>query len=347
MNINIKSIVLVSMLISPVMCFAHNGKSGFNHIGNFNMIEQGEKPKDYSGNPLFKGWYADPEGIVINKEYWIYPTYSAEYEKQVFMDAFSSKDLVHWTQHAHVLDSANVAWAKYAMLAPSVIQKDNKFYLFFGANDIQNNNEIGGIGVAISDRPEGPFKDVLGKPLIGKIVNGAQPIDQMVFKDDDGSYYMYYGGWGHCNVVKLSNDFTHLVSFADGTIYKEITPQNYVEGPFMMKHNGKYYFMWSEGGWGSPDYCVAYAIANSPTGPFKRIGKILEQDSTVATSAGHHSVIKGSGKDEWYIIYHRRPLTETHRNSRQVCIDRMYFDENGYIKPVKITFKGVKASKLR
>ena len=74
---------------------------------------------------------------------------------------------------------------------------------------------------------------------------------------------------------------------------KEVTPQNYVEGPFMLKHNGKYYFMWSEGGWGGPDYSVAYAIADSPFGPFERVGKILQQDTNIATGAGHHSVVKG------------------------------------------------------
>ncbi len=156
---------------------------------------------------------------------------------------------------------------------------------------------------------------------------------------------MYYGGWGHCNVVKLSPDLLSVVPFPDGTIYREVTPKNYVEGPFMMKRGGKYYFMWSEGGWTGPDYCVAYAIADSPFGPFKRVGKILEQDATVARGAGHHSVIKGNGKDEYYIVYHRRPLNETEGNHRETCIDRMYFDKNGYIKPVKMTFEGVQKVK--
>ena len=80
-----------------------------------------------------------------------------------------------------------------------------------------------------------------------------------------------------------------------------MTPQDYVEGPFMLKRNGKYYFMWSEGGWGSPDYRVAYAIADSPFGPFHREGIILQQDAGVATGAGHHSVVRGKGKDEWYV----------------------------------------------
>ena len=284
-----------------------------------------------SGNPIFEGWYADPEGIVFGDEYWIYPTYSAPYDDQIFMDAFSSKDLVNWTKHPRVLSKENISWLRRALWAPAVIHANDKYYFFFGANDIQNNNELGGIGVAVADNPAGPFKDALGKPLIDKIVNGAQPIDQFVFKDDDGQYYMYYGGWGHCNMVKMAPDLLSIVPFEDGTIYKEVTPENYVEGPFMLKRKGKYYFMWSEGGWGGPDYRVAYAIADSPFGPFKRIGTILQQDANVATAAGHHSVVKGAGEDEWYIIYHRRPLGETAANSRATCIDRMYFDKEGKI----------------
>ena len=165
-----------------------------------------------SGNPILPGWYADPEAHVFNGQYWIFPTYSAPYGEQTFMDAFSSTDLVTWTKHAHVLDTANVKWAKRALWAPSVVQNNGWFYLFFGANDIHDDTkEIGGIGLAVADKPEGPFKDYLGKPLIGKIYNKAQPIDQFVFKDTDGQYYIIYGGWGQCNIAKLKNDFTGVV----------------------------------------------------------------------------------------------------------------------------------------
>lgn len=300
----------------------------------------------YSGNPIFEGWYADPEAIVYDDQYWIFPTYSDLYEKQVFFDCFSSPDLVNWTKHENILDTAEVKWAKIAMWAPGVIEKDGKYYFFFAANDIQNEDETGGIGVAVSDRPEGPYKDLLGKPLINEIVNGAQPIDQFVYKENDSTYYMFYGGWRHCNVVLLNNDFTGIRPFPDGELYKEVTPQNYVEGPFMFKKDGKYYFMWSEGGWGGPDYKVAYAIADNPLGPFERIGTILEQDPEIATGAGHHSIIHNLKNDDWYIVYHRRPEPNIHRDHRVTCIDKMEFDENGYIKPVEMTFEGVAANPL-
>lgn len=308
------------------------------------MLMSQSKNAGYSGNPVFPGWYADPEGIIFQNEYWIYPTYSAPYEKQVFFDAFSSPDLIRWTKHEKILDTARVKWARRAMWAPSIIEKDGKYFFFFGANDVHE-GEVGGIGIAVADHPAGPFKDYLGKPLISEIHNGAQPIDQFVFKDKD-QYYLIYGGWRHCNIVRLKDDFTGLEPFPDGTIYKEITPEGYVEGPFMFVRNGKYYFMWSEGGWTGPDYSVAYAIADTPFGPFKRTAKILQQDAKVATGAGHHSIIHEPVKDKWYIVYHRRPLSETDGNARVTCIDELEFDKNGLIKPVKITFKGVRANPL-
>ncbi|MGN7783263.1 glycoside hydrolase family 43 protein [Niabella sp. 22666] len=303
--------------------------------------------KTTSGNPVFPGWYADPEVALFQKKYWIFPTYSAPYNKQVFMDAFSSNDLVNWQKHERIVDTAAIKWAWRAMWAPAIVEKDKKYYLFFAANDIQSDNEKGGIGVAVANKPEGPYKDYLGKPLIDKFHNGAQPIDQFVFKDKDGQYYMYYGGWRHCNVAKLKKDFTGFEPFADGAIFKEVTPEKYVEGPFMFIRNGKYYFMWSEGGWTGPDYSVAYAIADSPMGPFKRVDKILQQNPAIATGAGHHSVLQIPGKDEYYIVYHRRPLTEKDGNSRVVCIDKMEFDSQGLIKTVQITNEGVAPRRIK
>ncbi|NJK96352.1 MAG: family 43 glycosylhydrolase [Bacteroidales bacterium] len=299
-----------------------------------------EKSLQTAGNPVFPGWYADPEGVVFDSLYWIYPTYSAPYDKQVFFDAFSSPDLINWTKHSRITDTTMIKWVKRALWAPAIVEKEGKYFLFFGANDIQNDNEYGGIGIAVSDKPSGPFRDYLGKPLIGKFINEAQPIDQFVFKDEN-EYYMIYGGWRKCNFARLKNDFTGFKTFDDGEQFKPITPEGYVEGPFLFKRNNKYYFMWSEGGWGGPNYSVAYAIADSPLGPFKRIGKILQQDPAIATGAGHHSIIQVPGTDIWYIVYHRRPLGETDANHRVTCIDRMYFDEKGMIIPVKITFEGV------
>jgi len=327
-----------------------------------------------AGNPIVPGWYADPEIRIFAGRYWIYPTYSADYGeaeptahftagqqwqraqssriwapflKQTFLDAFSSPDLVHWTRHSHVLDVKDVSWAAYAVWAPSAVRANGKYYLFFGANDIKDNGQLGGIGVAVSDKPGGPFRDALGRPLIGQIHNGAQPIDQMVFQDDDGQTYMIYGGWKHCNIVRLSRDLLHVEAFNDGTTYKEITPDpDYVEGSFMIKRRGIYYLMWSEGDWTGPSYRVAYATAPSPVGPFTPRGVILAQDARIARGAGHHSVVNIPGTDDWYIVYHRRPLTESDGNRRELAIDRMVFNADGSIRPVVMTDEGVTARPL-
>ncbi|WP_242139519.1 glycoside hydrolase family 43 protein [Sphingomonas sp. TREG-RG-20F-R18-01] len=317
-------------------------------------------------NPIVPGWYADPEIRVFGDTYWIYPTYSDDaakpdvsphftldqaklrrrhtvrpsYLQQTFFNAFSSRDLVHWTRHSHVLDVANVAWAGYAVWAPSAIEHKGRYYLFFGANDIQSDAEHGGIGVAVADKPGGPFKDAIGKPLIGAFHNQAQPIDPFVYRDDDGQMYLYYGGWRHCNVVRLSDDLRSVRPFPDGTTYKEITPPGYVEGSFVIKRRGVYYLMWSEGEWTGSDYSVAYAMGPSPTGPFRPMGKILAEDARIARGAGHHSVVNVPGTDEWYIVYHRRPLSDAKGEHRQIAIDRMSFATDGTIEPVVLTHTG-------
>lgn len=300
-------------------------------------------------NPVIDGWYADPEAAVFGNTYWIYPTYSAKYKQQVFMDAFSSTDLVHWKKHPHTIDTAVIKWAYMAMWAPAIVKKDNRYFLFFSANDIQSrlrngvkDDTLGGIGIAVADKPGGPFKDYLGKPLINHFYNNAQPIDQSVFKDTDGQYYLIYGGWGRCNMAKLNKDFTGLVPFSKDSLVKEITPQGYVEGPTMVLRRGKYYLMWSEGNWTDGTYKVAYAVSNSVNGPFVRAATILEADEHIATGAGHHAVINIPGTDEWYIVYHRRPIPNLDRDHRVVCIDRLYFDDAGNIKPVKMTFEGIR-----
>lgn len=282
-------------------------------------------------NPVIPGWYADPELHHFAGKFYLYPTYSARYEEQTFFEAFESNNLTDWKSVGRVLDFKNVPWStNRAAWAPTVIERDGKYFMYFSAGD------GAGIGVAKADQPAGPFKDALGVPLIKDYHHGAQPIDAHAFLDDDGQAYLYYGGWRHAVVVKLSRSMV-----ATEGDFKEITPEGYVEGPFMLKKNGKYYFMWSEGSWGDSSYGVAYAIADSPTGPFVRRGKILQSDPAIGNSTGHHSVMKLPGQEEYVICYHRRPINETARDHRVTCIDWLRFDAEGNILPVKVTHEGV------
>lgn len=212
-----------------------------------------------AGNPVFPGWYADPEARIFNNRYWIYPTYSALYEEQTFFDAFSSPDLLTWTKHHSILNISEIPWStNRAAWAPSVARRrrpENSdldssrngrdgtaydYFMYFSVGD------GAGIGVAKSTtgRPEGPFEDAIGEPLVPETVFGAEAIDAQLFQDDaDGRVWLYYGGWSHAIVVELNDDMISLKGD-----YLEITPEGYVEGPWMLKRNGIYYFMYSVGG---------------------------------------------------------------------------------------------------
>lgn len=278
-------------------------------------------------NPVLPGWYADPELHFFQGRYYLYPTYSAAYEVQTFFEAFVSDDLTHWTSCGRVLDFADVAWStNRAAWAPSVAERDGRYFMYFSAGD------GAGLGVAVAEQPGGPFVDALGEPLVKEYHHGAQPIDAHAFVDDDGHAYLYWGGWRKAVMARLSHSMTAI----EGEVL-DITPENYVEGPFMLKHSGRYYFMWSEGGWGDPSYSVAYAIADSPFGPFERRDIILQSDPAIATSAGHHSVLKIPGTDRHLIAYHRRPLTESARDHRVTCIDVLDIAPDGSIRPVRMT----------
>lgn len=329
-------------------------------VANFSFAVIGQNQKEgvqYSGNPILEGRYADPEVAIYDSLYWIFPTGSGRPNNPGF-DAFSSPNLVTWTKHERILDSSRVKWIKKSLWAPATVKKDGKYYLFFSSNDIQSPfsqwwdpekdvvGAVGGIGVAVADKPDGPYKDLLGEPLINEFYNKAQPIDQFVFKYTDGNYYIVYGGWKRCNIGILKNDFTALVPFADGDTVKEITPQGYVEGPVMLTRKGKVYFMWSEGDWGTSNYHVAYAIADSPLGPFKRLSNLLESDTTIATGPGHNSVLNIPNTDDWYIVYHRRPIPNLGVSHRVTCIDHLYFNEDGTIQPIKMTNTGVQSIEL-
>lgn len=294
-----------------------------------------------SCNPVLPGWHADPELHLFAGRYWIYPTVSDEYHKQTYFEAWTSSDLTNWRCTGRILDFADIAWStNRAAWAPSCIERDGRYFFYYSAGD------GAGLGVAVAEKPDGPFRDALGKPFIAESPFGAQPIDANAFIDDDGQAYLYFGGLARAIVVKLARDMISL----DGD-FQEITPENYVEGPFLFKrpnarHENEYYLMWSEGGWGDSSYGVAYGRAVSPLGPFPRIAAVLASDPRIGNGAGHNSVLRLPETDQWIIAYHRRPPEETHGNHRVVCLDRMSFDENDNIEPIILTVEGVAAHPL-
>jgi len=289
-------------------------------------------------NPLDEGQYADPEARVYGGRYYIYVTHSLPYREQQNHTCFVSDDLTHWEKIENIIDMSGFPRVVGAVWAPTIEEKDGKYYYIFADNDIPHMSREGGLEIAVADTPEGPFRAFLDHPLIGEFYNGAQPIDAHLFKDDDGTMYLYYGGWGHCNIARMKDDMTGFVPFDDGVVFREITPPDYVEGPCMMKRGGKYHFMWSAGGWTDGSYRVNTAAADTPWGPFENVHTILSTgDSKIANGPGHNGFLYLPEEDRYLMVYHRHKPENRDGNARFLCIDRMDLDENGEILPVVMT----------
>jgi hypothetical protein len=291
-----------------------------------------------TNNPVLPGLNADPHIAEFDGVFYIYPTTDgyANWGATSF-SVFSSTNLVDWTSRGVILDLAkDLTWASQNAWAPAIARAGSTYYFYFCAAQQ--------IGVATSTSPTGPFKDALGHPLLTTRQFGPQSIDPYVFVDDDGTRYLYFGsGTGGLRVVKLGADMTSLV----GTP-ANISPSGaggVLEGSAMFKRNGSYYLQWSEGDTRNADYQVAYARAGSPTGPFTRAGTILQQDTALGIlSTGGSTVLGFPARDEYYLVYHRFKIPGGDGTHREVCIDRMLFNADGTIIPVKPTLQGLQAA---
>lgn len=285
---------------------------------------------------IAKTYHADPEARIYNGKYYIYATKSRAYSQQKNIDLYVSSDGEKWKEIKDIIDMSTFPYAWQAVWAPSIVEKNGLYYLIFAVNDIQSDDEDGGLEVAVSENPEGPFVNHIGTHLIGKFINGAQPIDAHFFKDDDGKVYLFYGGWGHCNVALMNEEMNGFVPLPDGNMFKEITPEDYKEAPCMFRHDGRYYFMWSAGAWGDDTYRVVSAVLDKPYDKPENADTILISDYDVAKSPGHNGYIEDTD-GQFYIVYHRRPLDKTIRHCRCLAIDKMDFDNDGKIKKIKMT----------
>ncbi|WP_408648130.1 family 43 glycosylhydrolase [Streptomyces gossypiisoli] len=282
-------------------------------------------------SPVLPGLNADPNIVRFGDTFYMYPTTDGfEGWSGTQFKAYSSKDLVHWTDHGVILDlGPDVSWSDTRAWAPTMAEKNGKYYFYYSADT--------NIGVAVSDSPTGPFKDPLGKPLIARGAFSGQMIDPAVFTDDDGQSYLYWGnGWAYA--VPLNDD---MVSF-DASKVTDMTPSGYREGTFVIKRKGVYYFMWSENDTRDENYRVAYATGSSPTGPWTKRGVILEKRLDLGIKGpGHHSVVQLPGTDDWYIAYHRFAIPGGDGTHRETTIDRMEFDSAGLIKKVVPTLSSI------
>jgi beta-xylosidase len=288
-------------------------------------------------NPIMAG--ADPHAIVVGKTVWTYPTWDVRGGGGRHFYAFSSADLQRWEQHGPVLGFEDVSWIKddgqqnHGAWAPGVIEARGKFYFYYSVGP--QNPTPSRIGVAVGDRPEGPFRDS-GQPLLTG-GSGFEAIDAMVFADpNSGRHYLYAGGsaGAKLRVFELKDD---LVSFS-----REIqveTPPRFTEGSFMHCHGGKYHFTYSSGSWQRSSYSVHYVTSSSPIGPWQYRGAILTSDAT-HKGPGHHSFIQDPATGDWLIVYHRWDQVTgdgPYRGSRKICIDRVHYDAEGFLLPIQMS----------
>ena len=324
-------------------------------------------------NPVIPGLYADPEVLYSERDgkYYLYPTTDGceEWDNHDFR-CYSSTDLREWKPEGVIFDlQKDCQWAKRKAWAPCIIERkvtpavkkrllgkkawkgkkdDGYMYFYYFVGE-------GQIGVAVSDQPTGPFKDVLGRPLCPKdmpvMKQGGATIDPDVFQDPKtGKYYLY---WGNGTIVcaELADD---MVSFrGEPTVVlprKDKGRYNYNEGAYVFYRNGLYYFTWSENDTRSKNYRVRYAISDSPTALVRNGQPVTAAEKTIVLErddeqqifgTGHHAVVQKPGTDEWFIVYHRfqRPqgakLDWSAGYHREVCIDPLTFDADGKINPVK------------
>lgn len=308
------------------------------------------KKPGQTGNPALPGFYADPD-IIYSKQFqkfYLYPTSDGfDGWSGTYFKTFSSPDLVNWKDEGVILDlPKDVPWGPRNAWAPTAIEKVvngnyQYFYYFTAAQKI---------GVAVSDKPTGPFKDS-GKPLItarpdGK--KGGQQIDPAVFEDPvTGKNYLYWGN-GYMAVAELNPD---MVSIKEGSVKTIPADNTFREGAYVFFRNRKYYFLWSEDDTRSPNYRVRYGTSDSPLGPVNIPQNnivIQKNESAGIYGTGHNSIIQIPGKDEWYIVYHRfnHPngiqLGDAAGFHREIAIDRLTFNADGSIKEVMPTHTGIK-----
>lgn len=271
---------------------------------------------------------ADPSAhIWEDGKVWMYTSQDMEdatfYDSMDGYHAFSSTDMVNWTDHGEVLHSKNIPWgAKGWMWAPTAIYKNNKYYLLY-PHSVKGTKEDMRCGVAVSDEPEGPFKD------IGWIAGvEGQWLDPCVFTDDDGKTYLYWG----VREPKMALLKDNLLELAETPRTIEYGAENFFEASYMHKYNGKYYYSYNAGLGGF------YAMGDSPYGPFEYKGAINPKQRQ-----DHHSIVEYKGQH--YFFYHWQNWNGGSKFSRNTCIEYLYYNEDGTIQEIYATKEGVKKIK--
>lgn len=287
------------------------------------------------GNPLLKHYYtADPAALVEGDTLWLFAGHDfAGNQKGYKMKdwlVFSTTDMKNWTEYPVPMKITDFSWAKSGdAFAAHVAKRHDKYYWYISTNWT-------GIGVGVSDRPEGPYKDALGKPLLTNkdcfaSTHSWACIDPAVFIDDDETAWIFWGN-RECYYAKLKDNMIEI----DGEVKQlEFDGFEFTEAPWIHKYKGKYYLTYATE---FPEK-IAYAMADNIEGPYEYKGILNEIAGNSNTN--HQAIVEF--KNQWYFIYHNGGInTDGGSYSRSICIDRMYYNSDGTIQDIKMTTEGVK-----
>ena len=302
-------------------------------------VEVGERYCFQSnGNPILTHHFtADPAAMVEGDTLWLYTGHDfaggqGGYKMKDWL-LFSTTDMKNWTEYPVPLEVSEFSWAKPDAYASHVIKRNGKYYWYVSTNST-------GIGVAVSDRPEGPFKDALGKPLLTNKDCFASShwwacIDPAVFIDEDGQAWIFWGN-RECYYAKLKENMIEI----DGEVkLMDFENFRFTEAPWMHKYNGKYYLTYATE---FPEK-IAYATADHIEGPYEYKGILNEIAGNSNTN--HQAIVEF--KNQWYFIYHNGAINAGGGSySRSVCIDSLYYNLDGTLKRVKMTTEGVEPINL-
>lgn len=293
-------------------------------------------------NPIIRNQYsADPSARVFGNRVYLYPSHDilateGKGRKDWFCmedyHVFSSENLVDWTDHGLIVQQNNVPWVRpesYSMWAPDCIERNGKYYFYFPSSpkDTINYGKGFTIGVAIADKPTGPFIPQTYP------IKGVQGIDPNVFIDKDGQAYLY---WSQGNIfgAKLKENMLEMDS--EVKTLEALPTKGLKEGPYVFERKGIYYMTYPHVE--NKTERLEYAISDNPLGPFKVMGPIMDASPTGCWT-NHHSIIEF--KNQWYLFYHHNDYSPTFDKARSVRSDSLSFNSDGTIEKVIPTLRGI------
>ncbi len=279
-----------------------------------------------AGNPIITHMYtADPSAHVFEDRMFIYPSHDKDDNDWFDMEdyhVFSSRDMVNWIDHGIALHVDDVPWASRYMWAPDCVFRNGTYYFYFPARDTTDKFRI---GVATGTNPRGPFMPE------SSWIEGSFSIDPAVFIDDNDTAYMVFGGHGAgnsdgCYIARLAGNMLEF----DENPRKVEGLKDFFEAAWIHKRDGIYYLSYSA------KHTIHYATAGNPYGPYDYKGMVIDD---VSGWTNHHSFAEYN--NQWYAFYHNAELPGGSTENRSVCVDYLYYNEDGTMQIVEQTEESV------